>query len=146
MDVRCGFNKQFLKGHLEDVYVSQIALKEGNRLEFAMHFGCGIFVHNSIDKDEGPMALFKAIEQDSKYWVNWRSFFLSMNGAAEFNFHSVDMVQMIFGEVRDFDIKFNEIKVFKGEHEVASEEKLYQEKLDNFKNQLKSLPFLSVVK
>lgn len=76
------------------------------------------------------MAILESIDFNSKYWTNWRSFFISMEGSAEFDFNSADNFKMVLGNIKDMDLKFNEVKVFKGESEVISEEQNYQNKLE----------------
>ena len=59
LDVRCGFSKQFLQNKLADKHTSQIWFKEGNILEFAANFGCGVFVGDKADVN--PMEVFQEV-------------------------------------------------------------------------------------
>ena len=44
-DLRCGFNKDYLEqGHLEQTSLSQIFLREGDKVEADLHFGCAVYV------------------------------------------------------------------------------------------------------
>lgn len=55
LDVKCGFSKQFLQGKLADKHTSQVRFKEGDIIEFAANFGCGVFVGGLAEQN--PMEL-----------------------------------------------------------------------------------------
>lgn len=61
VDIRCGFSKQFMDGKLDDTHISQIWFKEGNRVEFALHFGCGV-VYNSKSSTVNPFSILKSLD------------------------------------------------------------------------------------
>ena len=71
--MRCGFSKSFLKDKFE-VAPSQVWFREeGNRVEFDLSFGCGMFVYMG-DYDNIKQGL------EETEWRNWRSFFFSGKG------------------------------------------------------------------
>jgi len=49
IDFRCGFSKDYLtKGHLSDNKISQVFLREGNKVDLDLHFGCGLFTYDGL--------------------------------------------------------------------------------------------------
>ena len=51
MDLRCGFNKEYLnKGHLKDNVISKINFRDGDKIEADLHFGCGVYVYKYASK------------------------------------------------------------------------------------------------
>jgi len=52
---------------------------------------------------------------------------------------------MIFGNVNDMDLEIKELKVFKGNYEVKSEEAEYMAKLNTFKNLIKFNPLSALL-
>jgi hypothetical protein len=51
MDLRCGFNKEYLnKGHLRDNVISKINFRDGDKIEADLHFGCGVYVYKYASK------------------------------------------------------------------------------------------------
>lgn len=56
--------------------------------------------------------------------MNHRSFFISSEGFTQFDFtdNRYTRKSLVQGKVVDLDVKFNEIKVYKGSEEIMSEE------------------------
>ena len=75
VDLRCGFQKNFLKhSNLEDQRTSQIRLKKGNVIELTGNFGCGVFV--GVKESTAPLSLFSSFFGDEEELVrkehsNW---------------------------------------------------------------------------
>lgn len=87
MDIRCGFSKQFLSDKIDDVSISQFWFKEGNRVEFNLNFGCGVFVNPKSSVN--PLEILKALEDKGQQeYVPWRSFFYKLTGFAELEFEN----------------------------------------------------------
>lgn len=59
-------------------------------MDFSLHFGCGLFVHNKTE--ENPFMLFQGVPTNSELWENWRSEFMSLNGTASFDFNSGSII------------------------------------------------------
>ena len=64
LDIRCGFNKKFLTGHLQEKHTSQVWFKPENTIEYAFNFGCGIFTGPAPDSN--PISLFSNLMNANK--------------------------------------------------------------------------------
>ena len=46
LDLRCSFSKDYLtKGHLGDAKLSRVWFRDGDALDFELHFGCGVYLY-----------------------------------------------------------------------------------------------------
>ena len=87
LDIRCGFSKQFLDEKLDDINISQIWFKEGNRIEWNLNYGCGVFVNPK--SSSSPLEILKVLEDsNSADYVPWRSFFYKLSGYSTFEFEN----------------------------------------------------------
>ena len=112
------------------------------------------------------MSMFTAMSTDlnDPAWVNYRSFFISMNANIAFDFSeeakkmnlfgaenylgdSFNLAKglpMIRGKVLEFKPTFNQLKVFKGDEELLDEASQLNERLTNIK-ELTNNPYLKPV-
>jgi len=92
VDLRCGWNKDYLKkGKLRDSNISQIQFRDNNMIDMNLHFGCGLYVYDSGRKKsevEQLMELFASMVPDDndRNWKEHLSFFTSLQGEADFDF------------------------------------------------------------
>jgi len=164
IDVKCGFSKQFLKGKLTDKHTSQVWFKEGNIIEFAANFGCGVFVGSVAEQN--PMELFQQVmkiinkvpdngnrQQSSDDWANFRSFYVSVTGSAELAFTAstyFGVDSFMQGSLKNIDFKIRDLKVYKGAgdnmREMISEEKTYNDKIMGIKALIEATPLADYAK
>lgn len=136
IDFRCGFNKQFMNGKVEDDHISQIWFKQGNIIEFNFNFGCSV-VYNKKQGPTTPLSIFQAFDQDSADWAPWRSFFFSLKGDVQLDFKNNEKVNGILtGKIDTLNLRENHIKVFRGDTEVPKEELEYVNSFNEFANTL----------
>jgi hypothetical protein len=160
LDVKCGFSKQFLQGKLADKHTSQVWFKEGNIIEFAANFGCGVFVGGVAEQN--PMELFQQVmkiinkipdnnsnnkQQTNDEWANFRSFYVSVTGSLELAFSTATyfgVESFMQGSLKNIDFKIRDLKVYKGSganmREMISEEKTYNDKIMGVKQLIENTP------
>lgn len=90
VDLRCGFNKDYLaQAHMQDISLSQVHFRKGNRIDMDLHFGCAVYVYMQDNADGNEIAqLFNMIaavntDLDSDAWRSYRSFFVSTSAELE---------------------------------------------------------------
>jgi len=128
VDIRCGFSKNFMQGKLDNLKVSQVNFRERNRLEYSFGFGCGVFVNDDLVWDF----------ENNKNWKNWRSFYFQNSGFFQMQFGYNELLKRIFVLIKDADVKFEHLKVFKGSNEVKGEEQYYNDLLSKIIKQMVS--------
>lgn len=110
-----------MTGKLEDTHISQIWFKSGNTVEFNFNFGCSIVYNDKAS--EGPLSIFKSLDQDSSDWKPWRTFFFSIKGDASFDFQNNEKLNgLLTGKVKKINLSANEVKVYSKDKEIPSEE------------------------
>lgn len=124
-----------MQGKLEDTHVTQVWFKDDNIIKWQSHFGCGLVYYDpKIAKqiNESKVNIFKS---RSEAWVNHRSFFISSEGHAQFDFSDIKYQRksLVQGKIIDLDFKFNEVKVYKGTEEIMSEEDEIQARFEVLK-------------
>ncbi|CDW76437.1 UNKNOWN [Stylonychia lemnae] len=149
VDFRCGFSKQFLNDKVDDTHISQVWFKKGNTIEGAFHFGCGIFYNPKSSTNplqfisslrNGDLSGLSGDSSDGDEWLSWRSFFLNLRGDVTFDFQQNARYKgLLTGKIKNFNLKTNEIKVFKGDQEIRAEENIYQQRLQEFASTLNGI-------
>jgi hypothetical protein len=79
-------------------------------------------------------------------WKNFRSFYVSATGAVKLEFKASQMfgIESVSGNIKEFDLKMRDLKVFKGSGanmiEQYSEEKTYNDRIQSLKDQISATP------
>ena len=171
LDLRCSFSKDFLRedGHLKDVEVSRLYFREGDIIDFDLHFGCGVYVFNSdmkLDRSESQaellsieslvdmMSMLTASVDDESKWKPFRSFFMSTSTRFEldlssearlfqpFGLHGINMISQfpfVFGRIKNVTPVIHELKVYNGHEAVEDEAHKLNEHIMNLRQWPNSL-------
>ena len=87
------------------------------------------------DEPEGYGSLRRKLDSGIDNWRNYRSFFFSVEGLMEFSFDQDEyrFKHLVQGKLTDFDLKFNELKVFAEDTEVFSEEEDFNGRVEGLR-------------
>lgn len=91
IDLRCNADLQSLKdGDLEEVQMSSIRFKDGNRVDVDLHLGCAVWLYK--ESVEIPLIqdfmnfIVDLYDEDEEKWEKHRSVYISMRTMIELDF------------------------------------------------------------
>lgn len=116
IDIQCGFSQVFLRDSIPNVKPSEMRFKAGNRVEFDIGFGCGIFVDTESQ--------LRSMEKSSEMrWKNFVSYYGAAEGFMNLKLDNINLfswVSFVLAEIVDYNLNFTHLKMLKKNKIVTS--------------------------